>query len=180
MVRKLLVAAVGFLALIVSPFYGCSRVGGGGDRRELRFSDVEMRAAVEGTWEIRLLENGAPKGTITIQVAQAGGARRTSDRGGWIQEAAACSHHTFVKSAEACLDSATMPLEIEVIAGATTAERPTGTFEVEGTEFLDGTLAVEIGDLHLRALVTADGKVTGTVLVEGASVSSVELAKIAS
>lgn len=150
MPRKLLVAILGFLALVLSPA-GCGLFG-----PSYHYGAGEMRAAVEGTWTLEV--DGK---TIEFRLTQATHASRATP--GLVQTAAACSDgRTFVRSAHACVDEVNtkMPLEVELIAGLTLAKPTTGEFRVSGEHFREGRLSVDLGDLLLDATLAPDGTVT--------------------
>jgi hypothetical protein len=110
MLRRAVVGIVGVLALVLSPFYGC--------HAETRFDydEDDMRAAVEGTWVLRVpaTETAAAR-EITFTLTQASKVARRGDDGIFsVRAASACSSRTFVRPAHACIDSTTMPLDVEV------------------------------------------------------------------
>src|SRR5512140_605696 len=76
------------------------------------YGDTELRAAVEGTWQLTTTTGR----NLTFTIRQAKETERTHASRGLVQSAAACGHRTLVRSAEACMDVSEMPL---VIATAT-------------------------------------------------------------
>jgi len=151
MTRWLLIAIVGLLALVVSPFYGCGST--------FRYGAGDIRAAVEGVWVLEVPATAASEAReITFSIAQGGRETQRSERPGPVRSAAACSHQTWVRSAEACLDFSTMPLDVELIAGMTTAVKPSGSFEVMGLTFEAGKLRLTLGESNVEAMLSPNGE----------------------
>jgi hypothetical protein len=174
MTRNLLMAIVGLLALVVSPFYGCD------DTPTFHYGAAEMRAAVEGTWRIDVPATAdAEAQQITISIVQGSAEARHSAPSGPVRTAAACTQNTFVRSAGACLDSSSMPLDVGLIAGMTASSPPSGDFRVEGTRFEAGWLFLTIGDLQVRATVKPTGEVSESTAHRGLHQGAVTLTRIA-
>lgn len=146
---------VGMLVLVVDvvgPLFGYEN---------WRYGEDEMRAAVEGTWELTIAEPDGTTKTWKLGIRQRGTAAR-AERDGWIRSAAACGDRTFVRSAHACITASSMPIEIAVL------ERPdtppvSGEFYVNGTTFKRGHLTMHLGSdqqrLHVGASIDPTGKV---------------------
>jgi hypothetical protein len=157
MLRRAVVGIVGVLALVLSPFYGC--------HAETRFDydEDDMRAAVEGTWVLRVpaTETAAAR-EITFTLTQASKVARRGDDGIFsVRAASACSSRTFVRPAHACIDSTTMPLDVEVIAGLDRPSTPTGRLLVEGTggRWMFAELRITLDGSTLTARLERDGAV---------------------
>jgi hypothetical protein len=147
MTKTLLLAVFGLTALIVNPFFGCDATVEG----TFHYSAAEMRAAVEGTWKLRV--QGKPEVTLTIK--QAADAEQHAARASLVRSASACSQRSFVRTAGACMDESDMPLEIKV-AGKPT-KRATGILRVLGFEFRAGELTLHLGDRDIYATIKPNG-----------------------
>jgi hypothetical protein len=115
----------------------------------LTFGEPEMRAAVEGTWE--LIDGDQHERLVITEASKVGHSSR-----GWIKRAAACGKRSFVRSAHACVDMTRMELDVR-LAGT----HRHGALVVEGANFRAAELTVDLG---LRGLVdvriTPHGEVT--------------------
>src|ERR1041385_7384436 len=83
MTKTLLLVVFGLTALIVNPFFGCDALEG-----TFQYGAPEMRAAVEGTWKLRV--PGHPEATLTI--AQAAKAEHHAARASLVRSADACGN----------------------------------------------------------------------------------------
>jgi len=164
--RLLLLSVLAVGAFLVNPFVACGDVA-------FQYGEAEMRAAVVGTWRLTL-PGGQPQ-VITFTIEQATSATQThsTNERGLISSAAACGHRTFVKSAEACLDTSDMPLTMIAIGDS----RPTlrGRFVVTGTTFKNGLLEIQIGD---TTSVTAEISKTGKVTTVSSNIDSATLTRL--
>ncbi len=123
------------------------------------FDEAELRAAIEGTWK---LVDGAH--AIRFSVKEAREARHSSR--GFVRAAAACGHRTFVRSAEACMDTTEMTLDVELIAGA--HGTASGRLFVGGTRFESADLELELDGELVTARVAPGGAITD-LWIAGAS-----------
>lgn len=140
------------VAFLLNPMVGCDLLGlrdrGGPSARA-------MAADVVGTWDLRV--DGEPA-VRTVVISPARARPRTTTAGAsWVAPAAACSDHTIIASAAACLDSWTMPLVVEVSGGATPVAG-VGTYSVTAGGY-GATLNLTIGREELRGRL-ADGRAT--------------------
>jgi hypothetical protein len=158
MVRKLVMVAIGLAVLVVTPYFLFDLFGRGDRDSGFQFGAAEMRSAVEGTWVAKLTPAGGPERSITFTIEQAGPAAHSSREGGWIRPAAACEHRTLVRSAEACIDTSDMALELVAIEGAPSSARH-GTFSVRGKKFETGHLRLTLDGNALEAYVARTGEV---------------------
>lgn len=142
MLRWLVLTCFTVAALVITPRFL-------GD--DYDYGAREMRAAVHGTWRVRLDHR-----ELTAQLDGAREAPATSSARGWIRSAAACGHRTLVRSAEACESYSDLPLEV-FVAGVPHAS---GTLRVFGTTFGYGNLELHLDDVWIDASITPDGKVT--------------------
>ena len=123
------------------------------------FTESEMRAAVEGTWKLELVRklDGKPeeRHTLTFAVVQA--TRKLepiethSRRASLIRRAEACGNRTLVRTAGACFDSTTMPLQIVLY------ELPLpvrGQLHIADNFWHHGSFDVMIGNIKIRAEMT--------------------------
>ncbi len=175
-IRWIVTGAVALAALVLNPVFGV--LSGP------HFAAAELRAAVEGTWQLKVDEGGATR-TVAFRIAEgteadAASAGLTSQLE-LIRPAAACGHRTLVRSAGACRDMTDMPLEVTLLAGGAAPERMRpGTFSVGGDEFKLGWLTVEVAGVVLHAEVTPAGEVEQVMIqrAEGQPLRST-LARIA-
>jgi hypothetical protein len=140
----LVVAAVGLAALVLNPFYACTR------ERIYTFSAEDMKRAVEGTWTLALGDRH-----YILHLSQASAVSQPHASRGLVDEAHACGKRTLVSSAHACLDISEMPLSVE-ISGDTSQ----GVFMVHGSRFREGHLLLSIAGQDLTAFVAPDGRAT--------------------
>ncbi len=149
--RRTLPAALGFVALVLSPQAACTDEDEG-----LSPAQIDaIRESVEGTWEYT---DGAT--TMQVRLAQSGRdfdpdepyASVRRDRS-LVGNAYACGSHGLVKPANACVDIYYMPFDVEVVTGTAPDSRATlmsfgGT---SGTE-----IWIKLGTTELRGLVVGD------------------------
>jgi hypothetical protein len=127
------------------------------------YDDADMRAAVEGTWEMTTVANGVHQ-KWTIEVRQAGEAARSERSSGLVRSAAACGSRSFVRSAHACESISGMPLEVAVQG----RDQPAyGHLMVFGTRFAEARLDITIG--------TRDHQITGTAATIDAGGNVIEM-----
>jgi hypothetical protein len=164
MTRTLLLAVVAVTAFIVNPGFGCYP-----PERAFEYDAAEMRAAVEGTWKLRI--QGRPEATLTI--VQAAGAEQHAARASFVRSASACSQRSFVRTAGACIDESEMPLEIKV-AGMP-VKTATGMLRVIGHEFRAGELDLHFDGMGVYAQITPSGKVESVTTSRDASATLVRV-----
>jgi hypothetical protein len=148
---------VGLAVLVLNPVFG---VLAGPS-----FGAEELRAAVEGTWQLTVRGEVGAARTVTFRLAQGseveGG--HASARA-LIRPAAACGHRTLIKSAGACKYGTRMPLEVTLIAeGGERRQAEAGELLVFGTRFDQGLLRVPVAELEVSASVTPAGEVRSAV-----------------
>jgi hypothetical protein len=162
--KRSVVTVIALAVLVLNPVFGVlSRPD---------FGAAEMRAAVEGTWQLTVASPGAPPRTITFTLAQGDDPAEPTDpaepakprdaHAAWslVRPAAACGHRSLVKTAGACRDVTDMPLEVTVIAGGGPQRQPArGMFSVTGNRFDAGYLRVSAGGVELDARLTVAGEV---------------------
>jgi len=113
---------------------------------DYRYSEADMRRAVEGAWTLTP-EHGAPiHFTATERSMHAA-------REGLIRSAGACGERSFVHTAGACMDFSTLDLAI----ASTDVSVEQATFRVFGLEFTDGELRLGGNKLWILAKLTPDG-----------------------
>lgn len=146
--RKLAIGVAAALAFALNPaFVAC---GG----KTYNFTAKELNAAIAGTW--KLTPRGSEK-ALTFTLAQ----RKLPVEGrapSVFNEAAACGNRQLVATADACLDTTTMPLTVTFQGGTHKANK--AEYVVTGYTFKSGNLRLEIDDLHVNAAVSPDGTVT--------------------
>lgn len=139
-------------AFLLNPMVGLDLLGlrdrGGPSARA-------MAADVVGTWDLRFDDEPAPR-TVVITPARSR-PRADTARASWVAPAAACSDHTIIASAAACLDSWTMPLVVEVSGGAAPVAG-VGIYSVLAGGY-GATLTLTIGREVLRGRLV-DGRAT--------------------
>jgi hypothetical protein len=91
-----------------------------------------------------------------------------------VRPAAACSHRTFVRSAEACFDVSEMPLKLTALTG--TAANLRGQLRIRGTRFERGTLELALDDTSIEATITPTGHV---LAIDASPTGTVTLARTA-
>lgn len=137
---------------------------------QYQYGAEEMRAAVEGTWDLALKLDTGETATLALTIEQAKAtASAPKDTGPELLRAAhACGTRTLIASADACADSSEMPLKVEYLSGDTSignavlwdeARGPAsifGNFRVNSLLFYGGELYVNIGDLYLSARINSD------------------------
>jgi hypothetical protein len=135
------------------------------DAPAFAFDDVDMRIAVEGSWELTLARNTQTR-TLHFSVVQATQQVERVGRGrDLVRPANACSQRTLVRSAAACLDTTTMPLEIVALDPEGVAID--GELHVFGHRWEHGRFALAIGDIFVDAEITPQGRIERVSAVEG-------------
>lgn len=146
-------AAVAVAVLVLNPFFGLLR-------DDFHYGALEMRAAIEGTWQLTLTPAEAPPRTLTFTLAQGAEPNQTHATRTLVRPAAACASRSLVKSAGACKDVTDMPLEVTLIAGGQAQRQPDHAhFSVVGMQFREGDLELALADVYLSARVTPRGEV---------------------
>jgi hypothetical protein len=166
--RKLIVAAVALAVFLITPYFLYQSV------TAFRFGEAEMRRAVEGTWTVELTSSAGARRSFTLEIQQARPSERAEREHGWIRSAAACGQRSFIRRAEACLDTSTMPLTLIALGD----DRPAslrGRFIVDGKSFQRGTLDLGIDGHSIFAQLSP----TGDVLeVSAVGVAATRLARV--
>lgn len=154
-VKRTVITAVALGVLVLNPVFGLLS---GYD-----FGAPELRAAVEGTWQLTIGAPRAPPRTVTFTLAQ--GAEPPDDvhaarTRSLVRPAAACGRRSLVKAASACRDSTELSLDVTTIADGKPQPRPgLGMFVVTGTRFHTGELRIDVGGVSLQATLTPAGEV---------------------
>jgi hypothetical protein len=149
MVKKLVVAAVLLATLVITPYFLLSSSGPLG----FSFGEREVRAAVEGRWTLKLPARALE---LSVELARSSATSRSAREAGWVRSAAACSHRTLVRSAEACLDTTDVEL-IVTVAGASPTR---GTLDIVGTTFERARLRFDAGGQTVHATLSSAGEAT--------------------
>lgn len=147
---------------------------------EFQYGAEELRAAVEGTWDLTLTADSGATAALALtfkQGAAAGHARNDQFRGPvLLREAHACGTRTLIKSAAACVDATDMPLDVAFESGDTALDGATlwdeargasslaGNFRVYSLIFTQGELDLTLGDVRVTAQLRDDGTVTSAGL----------------
>jgi hypothetical protein len=148
---------------------------------EYQYGEIEMRAAVEGTWDVTVTTPEGTtaefsvllkQGTAFGPTASSRGATPRSGKGFLgVREAKACGTRSFVAPAEACIDSSEMPLTVQFLEGDTALGNTPiwdgsggttalfGSFTVHSLIFQQGYLSLTLGSVKLNADVREDGTV---------------------
>ncbi len=156
----MIAAAVFFL----NPSFGCD------GEPEFQYGAEEMRAAIEGTWNLTLSYSDGQQVVLTVAIAQDSGtpsAEATSDgHGELIRPAAACGTRTLVKSASACASSTEMPLAVTFVSGDETFRTAAmrGNLVVHSLIFTQGQLGLEVGGSQISGTLSAAGETSGLVI----------------
>lgn len=150
--RFLVIAPIAALALVVNPSFGAST--------KPNFGEAELRAAVEGRWQLTLETEQTGRRVLTFELAQGDKARRGHASLTLVRPAVACTTRTFVKSAGACGDLSILPLAATLVAdGARQPQPEPGELMVEGARFTVGGLHLRVADLMINADLLPDGTV---------------------
>jgi hypothetical protein len=147
--------AAGLLALLVNPGFGCGE--------DFTFGEMEMRQAVEGTYDLSVAGDASPRATFTLRFGN-------SDLSA-IQQAH-CTNRTFVASAGACSPSTSMSLVGSVVAGsdAYRGQKLNGYFNAYGYTYQGGSLHVVFDHgSRVTARVTSTNELVDVTLTEGAA-----------
>ncbi len=146
----------GLVAFLVNPGFGCGPLG------DFEYGEAELRAAVEGSWEAKIPDEGGER-TVAFTLAPApppAGAGAASASGpAVIRPAAACDSRDFYRSAAACIETATLHLAGRVGAadGALADTAVSGFFMSSGKTYDGGSLTVKFVD-GSQIVARIDGK----------------------
>lgn len=152
-VKRTVITVVALAVLVLNPVFGLLS-------DDYDFGAPELRAAVEGTWQLTIASPSAPPRTITFTLAQGAEPPDVHATRSLVRPAAACGHRSLVKAASACIDSTNMSLDVTVIAGGLPQARSgRGMFVVGGTRFRSGDLRIDVGGVSLLATLTPAGEV---------------------
>ncbi len=161
-------------AFFVNPMFACVV------EPEFQYGVEEMRAAVEGTWELALTFSDGRAQAVTVAIEQddapasptaaAAGTERSL-----VRPAAACGTRTLVKSAEACGSSTEMPLAVTFLGGDESLRSTvmSGNFVVRSLLFSRGDLSIRVGDVLVVGTVSSAGEASDFVISTGAIRSGV-------
>jgi hypothetical protein len=139
-VLVMVAVVVGGAVLVLSPLYW---LFGGPD---FEFDATQMRAAVEGTWTLKLAQSGELQ-------------QRDASSRSLVRSAAACGKRSLVKPAGACLDETDMPLDVTLLTDSGSQRVARGAFVVVGTRFKVGYLDLSVREINVSARVTPLGDI---------------------
>jgi hypothetical protein len=150
------------IAFLLNPGFACSPSD---DSTQFEYGETEMRAAVEGTWEMVLQASSGARSSLTVQIAEAtekkdGSALLRPDRRrGLIRSAAACGSQSFIKPAGACVSESTMPIEVAYVSGDQRFQNVvmSGLFVIPSEKLIPGRIELQLGDMRASATVTPQG-----------------------
>lgn len=175
--------AIAGAVFFLNPFLAC-----GGDP-DFQYGPTEMRAAVEGTWDLDLLFSNGEQRAVTITIRQsetamqAAAATNTPGQGrrAWIRPAAACGTRTLVRGAAACLDVSQMPLDVAFVSGDESYRSISmrGDFSIYSLVFTQGQLALLIGNTRIDGVVSPDGEASGLRILDSSGGGTATLARTA-
>jgi len=168
-VGKLVIGLVVLGVLVLNPWFGLTAT-------RFDYGAAELRAAVEGRWQLTISAAHQPTRVVTFTVAQGREVEQSAARG-LVRSAAACGTRSLVKSAEACMDVTRMPLELKLASGEVDGELR-GELSVYGTAFRAAAITVMRGGARwLEAKISREGSAS-EVLVDGdATAKLVRLAR---
>ena len=155
-----LVLLLSLLAFFVNPGFACSP-----GEEDFNFGEAEMRAAVEGTWQITF-GGDASTSELTVEIRESPGRLDSGMAVGsgtraraFIRAAAACGSRTFLRGAGACMDMSEMPLDVSYVSGDSAYQgvHMGGIFRAFGTSFSGGYIDISFGGSALSADVNANG-----------------------
>jgi hypothetical protein len=171
-----------FLAVptfFLNPGIACSPVD---DEAHFQYGEAEMRAAVEGTWQIDLLASNGSQSNATVQIVEATERKdgsaflRSGKQRGLIRSAAACGGQSFIKSAGACTTESRLALEVAYVSGDQRFQNAgmSGDFMIGSETLIPGRLELQLGDVRVSATVTPKGTASDlyTYASEGTTVAA--------
>jgi len=151
LVKLAVVAVIGVAALVLNPWFGELA-------DDFEYDAPELRAAVEGTWQLSFVGQDGLSRKVTFTLAQAAAAAQTHAARTFVRPAAACGQRSLVRTAGACSDFTEMPLEIVLLADAGPQRQPEAAhYFVYGTKFTTGELIADLGGLGLHTQIGSDG-----------------------
>lgn len=172
-----LALALALIGFVVNPGVGC-----GPGEPEFHYGAAEMRAMVEGTWELGLRNPDGSTSTVVVTVKQGAGEKAAARRPlGLVRPAMACGSRSLVRDANACMDETVMPLDVTMVSkdspysGATLS----GAFTIYSLILGPGQLYIYLGKLAVGGTVAPDGTVTGLSNYGVADVTLTSLTRIA-
>jgi hypothetical protein len=172
-VRLAVLGGIALAVLVLNPWFWKS-LG-----LDYDFGTSELRAAVEGTWQLTVTPKDAPEEMVTFTLSQGSTVRQDHASRTLVRSADACGKRSLVKTARACLDTTTMPLEVRIADGAARGRVGSGQLHVDGTRFVEGALSIAIGEIFVDALVTPTGTVERVYGQRGGGELPSRLARIA-
>jgi hypothetical protein len=148
---------LGLAFFFLNPALAC----GVGDP-EYEYGATEMRAAVEGKWNLVVDSEGQQTSvTVLLQqdtmfpptTAQAATTRSL------VRPAGACGGRNLLKAAGACIDLSQMPLAVTFVDGdpSLMAEKGAGVFTVYSLRFDTGELAFQFGGYNVVSSISRAG-----------------------
>lgn len=163
--RRIVTVNIGVAMFLCTPYFLYRHVA-------FQFGADELRAAVEGTWEIGIpgpSGSRSPGDTTRHTVVIRQGMEAPSGRAdrGLIRSASACSHRTLIRSAEACLDATEVPLELRALGEA--GPFGTGVMVVYGRKFSGASLTLQFAGREINAHIDPLGHVIEIRTREGAA-----------
>ena len=148
---------LGLAFFFLNPALAC----GPGDP-EYQYGATEMRAAVEGKWNLAVDSEGQQTSvTVLIQQAMMFGSAtaQTAARRRLVRSARACGGRNLLKAAGACIDLSQMPVAVTFVDGdpSLMAEKGTGIFTVYSLRFDTGELALQFGGYNVVSTISQAG-----------------------
>jgi hypothetical protein len=151
LLRKLVVGVVAAAVFLITPYFLYDRLFG------YQFGESQMRSAIEGTWTLEVTQAGATTRSLSFTIEQASAPTHSSREGTWLRSAAACGRRSFIRNAEACMDTSEMQLKLVAVGGG---KLGSGLLRVDGKSFRRGYLDLDLSDLSVHAVVSSAGEVT--------------------
>jgi hypothetical protein len=153
---------------------------------QYQYGAEELRAALEGTWNIAIRTDGGSSAALTVELEQGRSSQHAakSDSRGWtgsgapsfVRVAHACGTRTLIATASACIDSTEMPLAVTFQAGdrrlgdavlwedGGDSSSLEGHFRVDSLVFDSGSLYLTLGEVRVQAIIDSEGVATSATL----------------
>jgi len=153
---------------------------------QYQYGAEELRAALEGSWNIAIRADGGSFAALTVELEQARSSHREakSNSHEWNRSGApslmrvahACGTRTLIASASACIDSTEMPLAVTFQGGdrrlgdavlwedGGDPSSLEGHFRVDSLVFDSGSLYLTLGDVRVQAIIDSQGVATSATL----------------
>ena len=169
--------ALGLAFFFLNPALAC-----GVADPEYQYGADEMRAAVEGDWNLMIDAEGKST-AVTLRIEQDTQVRTAmapAATQSLVSVAHACGTRTLVRAAGACGDSTEMPLVVTIVAGdpSLVATTGTGTFSVHSLTFGVGNLYLKVAGHQIEAQVDAQGIASAPRLLSVTDRGTVTIARV--